>query len=78
MAEARDQVGRSVRMGISWDGSTRYLDVIPQTRADVEQLSSLQITCVDPNLTYSLLRKSTRQFKLNDPCPAMGRVKILE
>ena len=29
LVKARDQVGRSVKLGISWDGSTRYLDVIP-------------------------------------------------
>ena len=42
--EARYQMGRSVKLGISWDGSTRYLDVSPLTKVDVERLGSLQIT----------------------------------
>ena len=42
--KARDQVGRSVKLGISWDGSTRYLDVTPPTREDVERLGYLQFT----------------------------------
>ena len=29
LVEARDQVGHSVKIGVSWDVSTRYLDVIP-------------------------------------------------
>ena len=35
IVESRYQVGRPVRLGISWDGYTGYLDVIPPTRADV-------------------------------------------
>ena len=48
LVKARYQVGRSVKLGISWDGSTRYLDVILPTREDVKSLGSfeahLQIT----------------------------------
>ena len=74
LVESRDQVGHSVKLGISWDGYTGYLYVIPPTGADVERLSYLQITCGEPYSPYSLFRKSTRPFKLNDPCPARGRV----
>ena len=77
MVEARYQVGRSIKLVISWDGSTRYLDVSPPTRDDVERLSYLHITCGEPYLPYSPFGKSTRQFKLNDPCPAMGRLNIV-
>ena len=63
LVEAREQVDRSDKLGISWDGSTRYLDVSPPTRADVERLSSLQITCGEIYLPYSPFGKSTRQFK---------------
>ena len=77
LVEARDQVGRFVKLVISWDSSTRYLDVSPPTRADVERLSSLQITCGEPYSPYSPFGKSTRQFKFNDPCPAMGRLNIV-
>ena len=41
LVEARDQVGRVVKLGISWDVSTRYLDISPPTKADVECLGSL-------------------------------------
>ena len=43
-----DQGGRSVKIGISWYGSTRYLDVNPPTREDVERLGSMQLTCEEP------------------------------
>ena len=68
---------RSDKLGISWDGSTRYLDVSPPTRADVERLSSLQITCGEIYLPYSPFGKSTRNFRLSDPCTARDRVKIV-
>ena len=77
LVEARYQVGRIVNLGISWDGSTRYLNISPPNRADVERLSSLHITTVEPYFTYSPLGKSTMQFKLNDPFPERGRVKII-
>ena len=35
LAEAKYQMGRSVKLVISWNGSTRYLDVSPPTREDV-------------------------------------------
>ena len=76
LVEARYQVGRSVKLVVSWDSTTRYLDVIPPTRYDVERLSSLQITCGEPYSQYIPFRKSTRQFKLNDPCPERGRLNI--
>ena len=77
MVEARYQVGLSIKLVISWDGSTRYLDVSPPTRDDVERLSYLHITCGEPYSPYSPFRKSTRQFKFNDPCPARGRLNIV-
>ena len=75
--EARDQVGRSVKLGISRDGFTRYLDVRPPTRDDVDRLGSLKLTYGEPYSPYSPFRRTTRQFKLDEPCPATGRVKIV-
>ena len=43
--KAMYQVGCSVKLVISWDGSTRYLDFSPPTGEDVERLGSLQLTC---------------------------------
>ena len=77
LVESRDQVGRSVKLVVSWDGSIRYLDVSPPTRADVERLSSLQITCGEPYSRYIPFGKSTRQFRLNDPCTERGRLNIV-
>ena len=68
-------MGNIVKLGISCDGSTIYLNVIPTTRADVERLSYLQITSGETYSPYSPFGKSTRQFKLNGPCPERGRVK---
>ena len=34
MVEAIYQAGRSVKLGISWDGSTRYLDSICRSPAE--------------------------------------------
>ena len=42
--DVRDQVGSSVNLGISWDGSTRYLDIHLPTREDINRLGSLQLT----------------------------------
>ena len=47
----------------------------PPTRADVERLIYLQITCGELYLPYSPFRKSTSHFKLDYPCPARDRVK---
>ena len=52
LVEARDQLGTFVKLVILWDGSIRYLDFSPPTRADVERLSSLQITCGEPYSPY--------------------------
>ena len=41
LVEARDQVGRIVKLAIVWDGSTRYLDISPPAKVDVATLSSL-------------------------------------
>ena len=41
---AKYQVGFSVKLGISCDGSTRYLDVIPSTREDINSIGSLNLT----------------------------------
>ena len=35
LVEARYQVGRYVKLGISWGGFTRYIGIIPPTRDDV-------------------------------------------
>ena len=70
-------MGRPIKLGISWDGSTRYLDVSPPTRADIERLGSLQLTCAEPYSPYISFRKPTRQFKLDEPFPATGWVKIV-
>ena len=76
LVEARDHVGRPVKIGISWEDSNIYLDVIPPTRDGVERLGSLHITCREPYSPYNPFGKSTRQFKLDETCPATGRVKI--
>ena len=76
LVEARYQMGRSVKIGISWDGSTRYLDVSPPTREDIEMLGYLKLTCGEPYSPYSPFGITARQFKLDKPCPATGRVNI--
>ena len=70
-------MGSSIKLGISWDGSTRYLDISPPTRDDVERLGSLQLTYGEPSSPYSPFGRTTRQFKLDEPCHATGRVKIV-
>ena len=45
LIDTREQVGHSIKLGISWDGSTRYLGVHRPTREDVNRLVSLQLTC---------------------------------
>ena len=70
-------MGRPIKLGISWDGSTRYLDVSPPTRADIERLGSLQLTCAEPYSPYISFRKPTRQFKLDEPFSARDRVRIV-
>ena len=70
-------MGRVVKLGISWDGSTRYLDILPPYKADIERLGSLEITSGEPYSPYSPFRKSTRQFRLSVPCPARDRVKFI-
>ena len=76
LVESRDQVGRIVKLGISWYGSTRYLNGSPPTRADAERLISLDIKSGEPYSPYSLFRKSTRKFRLNDLCTERDRVKF--
>ena len=49
----------------------------PLTREDFNSLGSLQITCRELYSPYIPFGRTTRQFKLNDPCPATGRVKIV-
>ena len=68
---------RSVKLVISWDGSTRYLDVSPTIRDDVERLGYFQLTCREPYSQYSTFIRNNRKFKLNDPCPATGRMEIV-
>ena len=53
-------MGRSVNLDISWYGSTRYLDVIPLTREDVERIFSLQLACGEPYSPYSPFGRTTR------------------
>ena len=53
LVEAKDQVGRIVKLAISWDGSTRYLDISPPTKVDAATLSSLEITSGEPYQPYS-------------------------
>ena len=77
LVEAKDQAGRVVKLGISWDGSTRYLDISPLTRVDVERLGSLEITYGEPYLPYSPFGENNRQFKLADPCASLDRVKYV-
>ena len=48
LVEARDQVGRPVKLVISWDCYTRYLDVSPPNSDDVERLGFLHLTCREP------------------------------
>ena len=75
--EDRYQGGRSVKIGISWYGSTRYLDVNPPTREDVERLGSIKLTSKELYFQYIPSVISTRQFKLDEPCLAIGKVKIV-
>ena len=63
-------------MGISWDGSTRYLDIHPPTREDVNGLGSLQLTCGEPYYPYSPFGRPTINFKLYYTCMGTGRVKM--
>ena len=76
LVEAREQVGRSVKLGISWDSSTRYLDVSPPTREDVKILGPLNIIFVEPYSPYIPFRRTTRQFKMDEPCLETVKVKI--
>ena len=41
LIDVKDHVGRSVKLGISWYGSTRYLDIILPTREDIYRLGYL-------------------------------------
>ena len=60
LIDAREQVGRSVKIGISWDGSTRYPDIHSPTREDVNRIGSLQLTCGEPYSICSPFGRSTR------------------
>ena len=75
LVEARDQVGRVVKLTIEWDWSTRYLDVAPPTRVGVLTLNSLEFTSGEPYQLYCMFGKITRQLKLSEPCTSLGRVK---
>ena len=59
LVEATDQVGRSVKLVMYWDGSTIYLNVSHPTRCDVERLGYLQLTCGEPYSTYIPFRSTT-------------------
>ena len=77
LVEARYHVGHSVKLGISWYRSTRYLDVSQLTRVDIYRLGFLQLVCGELYSPYSPFFKSTRQFKLDKPCLDTGKVKIV-
>ena len=76
LIDARCQVGNSVKLGISWDGSTRYLDIHPPTREDVNRLGSLKLTRREPYSTYITFGRSNRKFKLDETCLGKGRVNM--
>ena len=75
MVVAKDQVGCRVKLAIEWDGSTRYLDVIPPTRLDVSTLNSLEFTSGETYQPYCPFGKITRQLKLSEPWTSLDRVK---
>ena len=62
LIDARDQVGRSVNLGISWYVSTIYLDIHPLTMEDINRLGSLHFTCKEPHFPHSSFGRSTTQF----------------
>ena len=70
-------MGHSVKLGISWYGSTRYLYVIPPTREDINRLGSLQLTCIESYSPYIPFDASNRQFKLDWNFLVTGKVKIV-
>ena len=70
-------MGRVVHLSIEWDGSTRYLNVRPPTRAEVSSLRSLEFTSGYPHLPYSPLGRISRQLKTSDPCTSLSRVKYV-
>ena len=49
----------------------------PLTRADVERLGYLYLTCREPYSPYIPFKRTIRRFKLNDPCLTTVRVKIV-
>ena len=77
LIDTRYQVGRSIKLGISWDGSTRYLDIHPLTRGGVNRLGSLQLTCGEPYSPYSTFGISTSLFQLDYICLGTGIVKMI-
>ena len=61
LVKAKDRVGRSVKIGISWDGSTRYLDVSPPpTKYDVDRIVYFQINCGELYSPDSLFGRTNR------------------
>ena len=68
-------MGRIVKLSISWDRSTRYLDILPPTKVDVATLSSLEFTSGEPYQPYSPFGKTTRQIRLSEPRTSLDRVK---
>ena len=75
LVEAKEQVVHIIKLAIAWDGSTRYLAILPPTKVDVATLSSLEITSGEPYLPYSPFGKTTCQFRLSEPCTSLDRVK---
>ena len=76
LIEDRNQLGRSINLGISCYGSTRYLDISSPTRDDVGRLGSLHLTYGEPSSPFSPFGRTNRKFKLDEPCHTTGRVKI--
>ena len=68
-------MGHIVKLAMQWDGSTRYLDILPPTRVDVMTLNSLDFTSGEPYQPYCPFGKITRQIKFSEPCTLLDRVK---
>ena len=68
-------MGRIVKLEIAWDGSTRYLDILPPTKVDVATLSSLEFNSGEPYQPYNPFGKTTHHPRLSEPCTSLDRVK---
>ena len=66
----------TVKLDISWEGSTRYLEAHLPIREDVKKLGSLKLTVGEPYSPYSPFDRSNRYFKLDETFLETGRVKL--